>query len=162
MKFTLKPLAMASLMLSACTSLPPPPVAIPVPAIAPPTATPSPETPVCSLTVGLSKFSAPTTASTCASDRLLNLAQQMMNTHSDINRVQSQLDALLAQELEPANRSFALILASQLSERKRLNNLLDKQTAATKEQQKRANDLAAKLDALKEMEKELLERSKKP
>jgi hypothetical protein len=86
----------------------------------------------------------------------------MMNNHSDINRVQSQLDALLVQELEPANRSFALILASQLSERKRLNSLLDKQTAAAKDQQKRANDLAAKLDALKEMEKELLERSKKP
>jgi hypothetical protein len=161
MKFTLKPLAIAALILSACTSLPPP-APTPVPAApAAPTA-PSPNIPVCSLAAGLSQFGTPSTGSTCASDRLLNLAQQMMNNHSDINRVQGQLDALLAQELEPANRSFALILASQLSERKRLNSLLDKQTTATKEQQKRANDLAAKLDALKEMEKELLERSKKP
>ncbi|MDW5418783.1 MULTISPECIES: hypothetical protein [unclassified Iodobacter] len=160
MKFTLKPLALAALMLSACVSLPPP-APIPVPAAAPPT-TPSPDIPACSLAAGLSQFSAPNTGSTCASDRLLNLAQQMMNNHSDINRVQGQLDALLAQDLDSANRSFALILASQLNERKRLNGLLDKQIAATKEQQKRANDLAAKLDALKEMEKELLARGKKP
>ncbi|NHQ86242.1 hypothetical protein HA050_08950 [Iodobacter sp. HSC-16F04] len=99
-------------------------------------------------------------ASAMPADKLQALAQQLMSNHADLNRIQTQLDAI--QITDPVSQSFAQLMASQLAERKRLSSLLDKQTAATKEQQKRANDLAAKLDALKEMEKDMLERNKKP
>ncbi|AZN36505.1 hypothetical protein [Iodobacter ciconiae] len=99
-------------------------------------------------------------ASTPPNDRLLALAQQLINSHADLNRIQAQLDAIPI--TDSASQSLAQLISSQINERKRLTALLDKQITATKEQQKRANDLAAKLEALKEMEKDMLERNKKP
>jgi outer membrane PBP1 activator LpoA protein len=155
---SLKYLLLCSISLVGCVSLPPPPAEPAL--VTPPKAVVI--TPACNFDEGLAKLATPIATSECSSDKLLALAQQMMSNHADINRVQSQLDQLQAQALSPASRQFAQLLASQLAERKRLNALLDKQNVATKEQQKRANDLAAKLDAFKDMEKEMLARNKKP
>ncbi|AMC34610.1 hypothetical protein VN23_08335 [Janthinobacterium sp. B9-8] len=152
-------LLLCSISLAACTTtLPPPVVAAPAPE---PEAKPVVIAPVCRLESALAQLNN-TISGNCPSDKLLILAQQMMSNHADLNRLQAQLEALQNTLNDPASQSMAKLLASQLAERKRLTSLLDKQTIATKEQQKRANDLAAKLDALKEMEKDMLERSKKP
>ncbi|MFC7421218.1 hypothetical protein ACFQNF_15250 [Iodobacter arcticus] len=153
-------LLLCSISLAACATLPPPVVAAAAPA-------PEPETkpvviaPVCRIESALAQLNN-TISGNCPSDKLLILAQQMMSNHTDLNRLQAQLEALQNTLNDPASQGMAKLLSNQLAERKRLTSLLDKQTIAAKEQQKRANDLAAKLDALKEMEKDMLERSKKP
>jgi hypothetical protein len=148
-------LLICSISLAACATLPAP-VAAPEPE-----AKPIIIAPACRIESALAQLNS-TIAGNCPSDKLLILAQQMMSNHADLNRLQTQLEALQNTLNDPASQGMAKLLASQLAERKRLSSLLDKQTIATKEQQKRANDLAAKLDALKEMEKDLLERNKKP
>lgn len=138
--------------LTACTTLPPQPPA-PAPAPAPPV--------LCTLENGLARLNTSADPA-CPATPVLLLARQVLSNHADLNRLQSQLEILAVQESDPASQNMALLLSGQLAERKRLQQLLDKQIIQTKEQQKRANDLAAKLEALKEMEKTLLERSKKP
>lgn len=136
--------------LTACTTLPPEPAAV------------APEPPViCTLESALARLNTSADPA-CPASPVLLLARQLSNSHADLNRLQSQLEILAAQESDPASQNMAQLLSGQLAERKRLQQLLDKQIIQTKEQQKRANDLAAKLEALKEMEKTLLERSKKP
>lgn len=55
-------------------------------------------------------------------------------------------------------RPLALLLNTQVSEVRKLDEALQQQGARTKEEQRRAEDLQQKLDALLEMEKKLIER----
>jgi len=98
----------------------------------------------------------------CVNARLLQLSQRAMaqESRTDLARLQTQLEALtLRPDLTPAQLAWARLLLQQVGERRRLGEALDKQQALSREQQKRADDLAAKLNALREVENELLLKS---
>ncbi|WP_028534855.1 hypothetical protein [Paludibacterium yongneupense] len=95
----------------------------------------------------------------CINIKLMQASQHLLapETRTDLQHLQIQLEMLAARpELSRAQLSWCRLLLQQIAERRRLGDALEKQQALTREQQKRADDLAAKLNALRELENALL------
>ncbi|WP_227106559.1 hypothetical protein [Chromobacterium rhizoryzae] len=95
----------------------------------------------------------------CGSARLLTLLQQAQTAESraDVQKLQAQLESLLAKtdNLDPASQGLARLPLQQLQERRKLAEALERQQAQNRDLQKRYDDLNGKLNALREVEREL-------
>jgi hypothetical protein len=78
-------------------------------------------------------------------------------------RAQQLLEPLSrdAEGRDPALRALALLLVGELAERRRLEDSLQSATQRQRDEQLRANDLEQKLEALKSIEKSLIQRDRK-
>lgn len=95
----------------------------------------------------------------CGSSRLLGLLQQLQapENRADVQRLQIQFESLLSkpEQLDPASLSLARSVLQQLQERRKLTEALERQQAQNRDLQKRYDDLNAKLNALREVERDL-------
>ena len=155
--------AVLGVLLTACAA-PPPKPAEPKPQIAP--VAPAPLDPMRSLTVffiqtrDLPAAELIHRANELANgvqtpDATLRQAILLSHTHApaDTARAIALIDGVI--KADGSLKTYAQLLNTQLLERRKLEDLLDKQTAATKESLKRADQLKQQLDALKAVEKEL-------
>lgn len=100
----------------------------------------------------------------CAGDRLRYVAQQLLNGEPRFEAMRLQLEMANAQlRQEPAEglAGLSLLLASQLNERRRHEDALQRSSAQLAEQQRRADELAAKLDALRQIEQSMVNKAGK-
>ncbi|BBF84248.1 hypothetical protein DLM_0595 [Aquitalea magnusonii] len=100
----------------------------------------------------------------CAGDRLRFVAQQLLNGEArfDTMRIQLELaNAQLRQEPAEGLSGLSLLLSVQLNERRRHDESLQKSNAQLLEQQHRADELAAKLDALRQIEQSMVNKASK-
>jgi len=95
----------------------------------------------------------------CGGSRLLALLQQTQAAESraDAQKLQAQLESLLAKAdaLDPASQGLTRLQLQQLQERRKLAEALERQQAQNRDLQKRYDDLSGKLNALREVEREL-------
>jgi chromosome segregation ATPase len=100
----------------------------------------------------------------CAAERLRYVAQQWLNGESRIEPLRGQLDKANEQlRQEPAEdlSGLSMLLGSLLSERKRHEEALQRSNAQLAEQQHRAEELAAKLEALRLIEQSMVNKASK-
>lgn len=102
----------------------------------------------------------------CAGEHLRYVAQQLLNVEGrlDILRLQQQLElanAQLRQEPVEGLAGLALLLSSQLNERRHYEEALSRTSVQLAEQQHRADDLAGKLDALRLIEQSMASKASK-
>lgn len=95
----------------------------------------------------------------CGSSRLLGLMQQTLlaESRADVQRLQTQFETMLSkvEQLDPASQGLARLVLQQLQERRKLTEALERQQAQNRDLQKRYDDLNAKLNALREVERDL-------
>ena len=93
----------------------------------------------------------------CGSSRLLGLLQQLQapENRADAQRLQIQFESLLSKPEQLASLSLARSVLQQLQERRKLTEALERQQAQNRDLQKRYDDLNAKLNALREVERDL-------
>lgn len=101
----------------------------------------------------------------CAGDRLRYVAHQLVQDGKpDYTRAYAQLEAaqqsLKADGGQEGLNGLAALLAGQLGERRRLEEQLNRLNGQLSEQQRRADDLAAKLDALRAIEKSMADKAR--
>jgi len=100
----------------------------------------------------------------CAGERLRYVAQQLLNGEPRLDAMRLQLDlanAQLRQDATEGLSGLSLLLAGQLNERKRHEDALQKSNALLLEQQHRADELAAKLEALRQIEQSMVNKASK-
>lgn len=95
----------------------------------------------------------------CGSSRLLSLLQpaQTAENRADTQKILTQLESLLAKtdNLDPASLGLARLQLQHFQERRKLAEALERQQAQNRDLQKRYDDLSGKLNALREVEREL-------
>ena len=100
----------------------------------------------------------------CAGDRLRYVAQQWLNGEGRLEVLRGQLDRANEQlRQEPAEdlSGLSMLLGSLLNERKRHEEALQRSNAQLAEQQHRADELAAKLEALRLIEQSMVNKASK-
>ena len=100
----------------------------------------------------------------CAGERLRYVAQQWLNGESRIEPLRSQLDKAneqLRQEPAEGLSGLSTLLGSLLNERKRHEDAMQRSNAQLAEQQHRADELAAKLEALRLIEQSMVNKASK-
>jgi hypothetical protein len=99
----------------------------------------------------------------CVGDKLRYAALQLMpGSRGDIAKAQGLVNEVLVAGAgrEPDEwRGLAMLLNQQLAERRRADTDQDKLNQLLKAEQKRANDAQARLDALKQVEQTMMQRS---
>ncbi|WP_255990090.1 hypothetical protein [Chitinolyticbacter albus] len=167
-------LLLAAGLLSACQLFHPPPPPVPVP---PPTPTPTPppvivieEAPSALDEVlayaarlrGLANGELTRELNALATEpaspaTTLKRAMVLSRTHGELARAIGQLDLVIKAadlDAEPY-KSLALVLQAQWTERRKLEDQADKLTQQLKDEQRRADEASAKLEALKKIENTL-------
>lgn len=100
----------------------------------------------------------------CAGERLRYVAQQWLNGESRIEPLRGQLDKAneqLRQEPAEGLTGLSILLGSLLNERKRHEDAMQRSNAQLVEQQHRAEELAAKLEALRLIEQSMVNKASK-
>ena len=100
----------------------------------------------------------------CAGERLRYVAQQWLNGEPRIEPLRGQLDKANEQlRQEPAEdlSGLSMLLGSLLNERKRHEEAMQRSNAQLAEQQHRADELAAKLEALRLIEQSMVNKASK-
>jgi len=89
--------------------------------------------------------------------RLALLLAQVKGNSGDLGRAQGVLETLLKSTDEAARalHPLARMLAEQLTERQRLENLIERQGAQLKESQRKVQELQEKIERLAEIERSL-------
>jgi len=96
----------------------------------------------------------------CVGDKLRYAAQQLMpGGRNDLPRAQAFVNEVLAQREQDEWRGLAQLLSQQLIERRRADADQDKLNQQLKAEQKRANDAQARLEALKQVEQTMMQRT---
>ncbi|MDN0074312.1 hypothetical protein QU481_05325 [Crenobacter sp. SG2303] len=99
----------------------------------------------------------------CVGDKLRYAAQQLMpGGRSDLPKAQAFVNDVLAQSAgreQDEWRGLALLLNQQLVERRRADADQDRLSQQLKAEQKRANDAQARLEALKQVEQTMMQRT---
>ena len=106
--------------------------------------------------------SVPPLRDACAGDRLRYVAQQLLNGEPRLEAMRLQLDlanAQLRQDAAEGLSGLSQLLYGQLNERKRHEDALQKSNMLLLEQQRRADELAAKLEALRQIEQSMVNKA---
>ncbi|MBV8681217.1 MAG: hypothetical protein JO338_12290 [Aquitalea sp.] len=102
----------------------------------------------------------------CIGDRLRYVGLQLLNTETrpDLSRLQQQLDLASGQlRVDPAEdwQGLLSLLQMQLLERRRHDEAVLRAAAQSSEQQRRIEELSAKLDALRLIEQSMADKASK-